>query len=258
MNKIASAVVLVIVSTFLLSETSATAQQYVYPQKGQSAEQQKKDEYECHGWAVKQTGFDPTRRHRPPRSSLYSSRQGHSRAPGPEVPRAEPLQARRSGLSTARQARAPGRCRRRCSCRQGAEQKAGAAAAGIGTAAGIDPAERQAAELSQGKGRLPRGERLLCKITVTDRASMKTSLSGFREITMSKSSRYRIAVSSRSLFSLHSMLTRWRRFVPGMVLLVLITAATSRPRRRRNLPRPPPRGRFRSRHTSGCRTSTAH
>jgi hypothetical protein len=39
----------------------ATAQQqYVFPQKGQSAEQQKKDEYECHSWAVKQTGYDPT------------------------------------------------------------------------------------------------------------------------------------------------------------------------------------------------------
>ena len=35
-------------------------QQFVYPQKGQSAEQQKKDEYDCHSWAVKQTGFDPT------------------------------------------------------------------------------------------------------------------------------------------------------------------------------------------------------
>lgn len=45
----------------LLMVCPAFAEQlYVYPQKGQSAEQQKKDEYECHGWAVKQTGFDPT------------------------------------------------------------------------------------------------------------------------------------------------------------------------------------------------------
>ena len=28
----------------------AAQQQYVFPQKGQSAEQQKKDEYECHSW----------------------------------------------------------------------------------------------------------------------------------------------------------------------------------------------------------------
>lgn len=40
---------------------SASAQQFVYPAKGQSPEQQKKDEYECYQWAVKQTGFDPTK-----------------------------------------------------------------------------------------------------------------------------------------------------------------------------------------------------
>ncbi|MCU0554906.1 MAG: glycine zipper domain-containing protein [Syntrophales bacterium] len=46
---------------FLLGiSTAAIAQQYVFPQKGQSADQQKKDDYECHSWAVKQTGFDPT------------------------------------------------------------------------------------------------------------------------------------------------------------------------------------------------------
>ena len=44
-----------------LVATAALAQQYVYPAKGQSAEQQKKDEYECHQWAVKQTGFDQTK-----------------------------------------------------------------------------------------------------------------------------------------------------------------------------------------------------
>jgi hypothetical protein len=44
-----------------LVASSAAAQQYVYPAKGQSAEQQKKDEYECHGWAVQQTGVDPTK-----------------------------------------------------------------------------------------------------------------------------------------------------------------------------------------------------
>lgn len=33
---------------------------FVYPKKGQTAEQQAKDRYECHVWAVDQTGFDPT------------------------------------------------------------------------------------------------------------------------------------------------------------------------------------------------------
>lgn len=34
---------------------------YVYPAKGQSQEKQDKDRYECHSWAVKQTGVDPSR-----------------------------------------------------------------------------------------------------------------------------------------------------------------------------------------------------
>lgn len=34
-------------------------QQYVFPKNGQTPEQQKKDEFDCHTWAVKETGFDP-------------------------------------------------------------------------------------------------------------------------------------------------------------------------------------------------------
>jgi hypothetical protein len=33
---------------------------FVYPKLGQSAEKQASDEYECHRWAVNQTGFDPS------------------------------------------------------------------------------------------------------------------------------------------------------------------------------------------------------
>lgn len=33
---------------------------YIYPTKGQSQDQQNRDRYECHDWAVSQTGFDPT------------------------------------------------------------------------------------------------------------------------------------------------------------------------------------------------------
>ena len=32
---------------------------YVYPAKGQSADQQDKDKYECYLWAKRDTGFDP-------------------------------------------------------------------------------------------------------------------------------------------------------------------------------------------------------
>lgn len=32
-----------------------------YPTRGQTDEQQARDRYECHGWAVQQSGFDPAR-----------------------------------------------------------------------------------------------------------------------------------------------------------------------------------------------------
>jgi Glycine-zipper domain len=34
---------------------------YVYPSKGQSQTQQDRDKYECHQWAVSQSGFDPAK-----------------------------------------------------------------------------------------------------------------------------------------------------------------------------------------------------
>ena len=41
--------------------TDATAQQFVYPAKGQSPQQQKSDEAACYTWAVQQSGFDPAK-----------------------------------------------------------------------------------------------------------------------------------------------------------------------------------------------------
>ena len=35
-------------------------QLFIYPKNGQSKEQQAKDKYDCHSWAMGQTGFDPT------------------------------------------------------------------------------------------------------------------------------------------------------------------------------------------------------
>ena len=43
----------------LISEVGA--QQYGYPAKGQSPQQQNDDEAACHTWAVQPTGFDPAR-----------------------------------------------------------------------------------------------------------------------------------------------------------------------------------------------------
>jgi hypothetical protein len=41
--------------------SAAMAQTYVYPAKGQSAEQQQKDVADCKTWATQQTGFDPAK-----------------------------------------------------------------------------------------------------------------------------------------------------------------------------------------------------
>ena len=38
----------------------STERIFAYPRQGQSEELQAKDRYECHSWAVSQTGYDPT------------------------------------------------------------------------------------------------------------------------------------------------------------------------------------------------------
>ena len=43
----------------VLFAAGASAQQVVFPAKGQSAQQQKKDEGECNAWAKENTGVDP-------------------------------------------------------------------------------------------------------------------------------------------------------------------------------------------------------
>lgn len=43
-----------------LPDAQPPERSFVYPSQGQSAEQQASDEYECHRWAVTQSGFDPS------------------------------------------------------------------------------------------------------------------------------------------------------------------------------------------------------
>lgn len=45
---------------FVATATAGAQQMYIYPEKGQSADQQSKDKIECSQWATGQTGFDPT------------------------------------------------------------------------------------------------------------------------------------------------------------------------------------------------------
>jgi len=57
-NNLQRALALLIMGLFA---TGASAQQFVYPAKGQSPEQQKKDEGQCHTWAVQQSKYDPAK-----------------------------------------------------------------------------------------------------------------------------------------------------------------------------------------------------
>ena len=45
--------------TFCSIPAAAAAQPYIYPDKGQTPQQQESDKGQCYMWAVQQTGFDP-------------------------------------------------------------------------------------------------------------------------------------------------------------------------------------------------------
>lgn len=62
----------------------AGAQQYVYPSRGQSPQQQKNDEAACYTWAVQQSGFDPAKPP-PPQQSARPPTTATGTAPGAGV-----------------------------------------------------------------------------------------------------------------------------------------------------------------------------
>jgi hypothetical protein len=53
--------VVLLLAASLSAGPALAADLYIYPNKGQSPEQQSRDRYDCHTWAVQQTGFDPTK-----------------------------------------------------------------------------------------------------------------------------------------------------------------------------------------------------
>jgi Family of unknown function (DUF6515) len=64
-----------------VTQAQNSDQLYVYPEKGQSAKLQAKDRYECHHWAVGQTGFDPSQPAGDPSGSqLVTKRDDYRRA----------------------------------------------------------------------------------------------------------------------------------------------------------------------------------
>ncbi|HKI62461.1 MAG TPA: DUF6515 family protein [Mariprofundaceae bacterium] len=60
----------------VVTQSQNAEQFYVYPKNGQSTEQQAQDRYECHRWAVDQTGFDPSQ----PAADLTASQRVSKRA----------------------------------------------------------------------------------------------------------------------------------------------------------------------------------
>jgi hypothetical protein len=75
------ALAVVALPVLLLTGSSRAQEIYAYPAKAQSQAQQDRDRYECHSWAVKQTGFDPSRAQAsapsPPPSNQPLPPQGH-------------------------------------------------------------------------------------------------------------------------------------------------------------------------------------
>lgn len=54
---------------------------FVYPSKGQSQAQQDQDRYDCHKWAVDQTGYDPTKPpYERPENEIMQQRKDYRRA----------------------------------------------------------------------------------------------------------------------------------------------------------------------------------
>ena len=51
---------LVLLTPFFVG--SALGDVFIYPNKGQSQQQQERDKFECHSWAVRESGFDPMKR----------------------------------------------------------------------------------------------------------------------------------------------------------------------------------------------------
>jgi hypothetical protein len=75
--------------SMVLAGTATAEQLFAYPTKGQSPEQQRKDNGECHGWAVQQSGFDPAA----PREATGAP------PPPPQQPTASPLRGAARGAA---------------------------------------------------------------------------------------------------------------------------------------------------------------
>lgn len=62
--------VICVMAAIVFSAGIALSQDHmIYPREGQDQEQMDRDKFECHRWAVEQSGFDPTQAQAAPQSS---------------------------------------------------------------------------------------------------------------------------------------------------------------------------------------------
>jgi hypothetical protein len=62
------------------SDQTSPGQVFIYPRQGQSEKKQADDRYECHRWAVNQTGYDPTKPANLPEAQMIRKRADYQRA----------------------------------------------------------------------------------------------------------------------------------------------------------------------------------
>src|SRR5207302_8658884 len=58
---LSSQVAILMILLSVMAPAAGAQDVFMYPARGQSQQQQDRDRYECHSWAVGQTGFDPSR-----------------------------------------------------------------------------------------------------------------------------------------------------------------------------------------------------
>ena len=72
-------------ATGLMAGVAQAQDLFIYPNEGQSTEQQDKDQFECYGWAKQSSGFDPLKPPQPspaPRSQQPTASVGRGLATG--------------------------------------------------------------------------------------------------------------------------------------------------------------------------------
>src|SRR5262249_8648004 len=71
-----AALVLAVCLAIAIPVLALAQQPYVYPMKGQTPEQQNRDQQECAGWAVQQTGYPPAYSQGPSRGGVVRGAAG--------------------------------------------------------------------------------------------------------------------------------------------------------------------------------------